>query len=1105
MRAIGKMQKVFMKVFLAVAVMAVALIAFGSYSKAAEKNWYGDPWGDNGDGTYTNPVLPSDYSDPDAIRVGDDYYLVTSTFTNSKGVAVLHSKDMVNWETISHAIPDVSVLHPSYNWDNMGNYGSAVYAPSIRYHKGMFYVYVPSFKAGGLFVCKSASAAGPWEVTHLKDMNGKPVDQLITDPCPFWDDDGKAYLIFTSVEGQSDLDSGSQKGYPMVLCQMSEDGTVLTDLDASSPQSMMNTGTVVYNILNTEASKIYKRNGYYYLFNCDFAGRSPQGAGSYMKRSRYLYGEHEDGTPGEPGNPGKYEIRFLGNGCPLQGGLIDTPDGKNWYWIAQFNDGSGGAAGGRQVHLVPVTWKDDWPIWGDNGDMVWTAEKPIQDKEVKSFQKSDDFKEKELGLCWQWNHQPRDDKWSLTANPGSLRLYAYKPLRTSDFFSAGNTIFQRYIRTDAVQATYKLDISGMEDGQNAGMVHFNGGGQYYSLGIVQNGSSRVLQFNNNGSVTEGAAIPSSNTEIWFTSLTDENMSNTYYYSFDGINYQAFGSAFTVGFSGYRGDQIGVFNYNNKGENGYIDIDSFEYHYTGPAEAGMCRLADNNIILDADMEGTKSLKLLKADGFGKNEDVTGKAKFVMAHNDIVDIDSKGKITAKKSGKELVSVVYEGQTYLAAVHVTGAGEPVTDEDMVLYYKFDESDGQTVKDYSGNDNSGSYMNNAQWTEGIDNQALKLSGGDKNSTTANYVKLPNTFMKDMESITVNFWVKWTGGPVNQWAFALGGNKDKGDMFNHLFLSPCHGRNGLYTAITNNRYDAEQGTGISSNIDQNEWKMLTVSLNANEDTLKLFENGKLLNTNYNVSLSMKDVYESRNDYAGYIGKSFYEDPYFSGEVDEFRIYEKAMSGKEVDKLYRMYQGEPDPGPDPEQKKVYDVFVDISETDWFVDYVQFVYDHKIMTGLDSTHFGPASVLSRGQFATILYRMEEQPEVEYEEIFPDVPDETFYTKAVIWASSKGIITGYEDHTFGPADRITREQMALMMYRYADYKKYDVSAGEALDFEDASLVSPFAKTAVEWAVATEIISGNLDGTLAPQGEASRAVCATIIKRFQETNQIDESDKQ
>ena len=184
-----------------------------------------------------------------------------------------------------------------------------------------------------------------------------------------------------------------------------------------------------------------------------------------------------------------------------------------------------------------------------------------------------------------------------------------------------------------------------------------------------------------------------------------------------------------------------------------------------------------------------------------------------------------------------------------------------------------------------------------------------------------------------------------------------------------------------------------------------------------------------------------------------------------------------------------------EFKKVQDVFLDVDEDSWFLNSVQYMFENGFMTGMLPDKFGPAVDLSRAHFATILYRMENEPKAEGGKTFPDVPDGEFYSKAVAWASSEGVgvVNGYADGRFGPADNITREQMAVMMFRYADYKGYDVSVSADLDFPDAASVSEFSEEAMKWAVGVGLISGNKDGTLAPQGNASRAVCATIIQRF------------
>lgn len=196
--------------------------------------------------------------------------------------------------------------------------------------------------------------------------------------------------------------------------------------------------------------------------------------------------------------------------------------------------------------------------------------------------------------------------------------------------------------------------------------------------------------------------------------------------------------------------------------------------------------------------------------------------------------------------------------------------------------------------------------------------------------------------------------------------------------------------------------------------------------------------------------------------------------------------------------GEGDTGESDNEPKL--PYVDVSQEDWYYEYVKYAYDNKIMTGMQEDVFAPADILSRAQFAVILHRINGSPEVEYAEVFPDVEEGTWYTDAVLWANEQGIITGYEDGTFGAADNITREQAALMMFRYANVMGYDTTERVAFDaFGDGIEVSGFASEAMQWIVAKQIITGKAEGTmLDPQGSTSRAECATIIMRFIERHQ-------
>ncbi|MGP3971727.1 family 43 glycosylhydrolase [Streptomyces sp. 6N223] len=395
---------------------------------------YVDPWGDNGDGTYTNPVLGSDYADPDAIRVGDDYWAVTSTFVDSPGVSVLHSRDLVNWRTVSAAFDDITLLGGSttfngfsdwgrdrYNWTGMSEYNEGVYAPSIKHNPltRMFYIAVNTV-TGGMFVASASDPAGQWDARILKDRHGRDlVTSLWTDPTLFFDEKYDAsgrlvaidtYFAASHVNGTS----GDDRPDPMqpnvrgnVLFTVDDAVTTLTNADMSQydltyTNSSGDTVTLAGHGLlggdlfggrraGPEGNKIYKRGDYYYLFYCDFQGLDNglnedgiSGMGCYMLRSTSLYGTLPDGTPGSPGHVGRYEVRRLADdSVPLQGGFLDTPDG-DWFFFAQMNDGTEGGSAGRQPHLLPVTWPPGgWPVIGGEtdaaglGTMVWTAPKPV--------------------------------------------------------------------------------------------------------------------------------------------------------------------------------------------------------------------------------------------------------------------------------------------------------------------------------------------------------------------------------------------------------------------------------------------------------------------------------------------------------------------------------------------------------------------------------------------------------------------------------------------------------------------------------------------------------------------------------------------------------
>ena len=538
-------------------------------------------WGDQGNGNYRNPIIAADYSDPDPIRVGNDYYMAVSTFEDSPGVHILHSKDLVNWSQIGGVFDNLVEVDSAFSWNQMKRYNKGVYAPSLRFHAGKFWIFV-NFYTDGFWMGVADRPNGPWEVYPIKDKYGKELRTSgWTDPCPFWDEDGKAYLA-------SSHPGSKWYGY---LFEMSSDGRYLLDADFEHMKvrdivyQYPDGGTLISPYHSSEGNKIYKRNGYYYLIHIEFL-ENGQGKGTYVCRSKHIYGTKSDGTPGEPGNPGNYEMRRIDRHTigyvqtlPGQGGLVDTPEG-DWFWIAQFNKYG---SDGRSPCLLPVTWIDDWPVIGDNpedgfGKMVWEYPKPIRSDQIYYPQGSDDFAQDELNARWAWNHQPHGGMWSLKERPGYLRLYASSiGDRNESFFSIPNIIHQRHMRSECSIVTVKIDISQMAIGQKAGLANFNGGVNYASLEVAmdEHGRRQII-WKSDGDIILGDYLPDTYSYLYIRSLARFDNRQNYQYSLDGENFIMIGNPYYVKSGNYRGNMIGFFTYNNVEEKGYIDIDWFDY-------------------------------------------------------------------------------------------------------------------------------------------------------------------------------------------------------------------------------------------------------------------------------------------------------------------------------------------------------------------------------------------------------------------------------------------------------------------------------------------------------------------------------------------------
>lgn len=524
------------------ATLAGLLLLAKLLAAAAPPPWGNWPdWGDQGDGTYRNPVLPSDYSDLDCIRVGADYYAISSTFQFSPGVVILHSRDLVNWTIAGHAVADLTQISPELNWNRMNRYGKGIWAGAIRHHAGRFWVYFGT-PDEGYFMTTAPDIRGPWTPLHCV-LNSPGWD----DCCPFWDNDGQAYLVGSSF----------RDGYKIHLWKMTPDGRNL----------LVESDRVIHQSKGSEANKLYKINGLYYHLFSEIHG---EGRVVMMERATNIFGpytaarqlNHADKTAKEPN----------------QGGLVLAQSG-GWYWFTHHGTG---AWEGRCASLLPVTWVDGWPVLGrvgadGLGSMVWSGKKPVEGTSVVTPQSSDEFNETNLPPQWEWNYQPRAEMWSLRERPGWLRLRAFRPLHPDALLKAGNTLTQRTWRTSSNEVVLKLDLSGMADGQKAGLCHFSR--SHSALGISQAGLVRTLEFRNNDRITPGLAIAGN--ALWLRSTWGWEGRSQYSFSLDGSAFTDFGEPYQLTWGNYRGDRIGIYNFNNKSDAGRLDVDWFHYDYAGP--------------------------------------------------------------------------------------------------------------------------------------------------------------------------------------------------------------------------------------------------------------------------------------------------------------------------------------------------------------------------------------------------------------------------------------------------------------------------------------------------------------------------------------------
>lgn len=522
---------------------------------------------DNGNGTFTNPLFYDEFSDPDILRVGDDYYLAGTTMHTVPGLVILHSKDLVNWENISYCFDRFDFDDDAFSLKNHKEiYGQGVWAPAIRYANGQFYVFT-NINGKGLQCYTSKDIRGPWK--H-HNMQGRIYDLSV-----LFDDDGKIYAIH---------------GYGEVKC---------TELKPDMSGPIEETERVIIPEGNAlgEGHHIYKIGGMYYLISTDYR---PNGR-TLCSRSKSIWGPYEtititaDETFGYHAAPltqvpqdEQYRIGHDGTkfGIPEvdkdatactnihQGGIVEDQSGQ-WWALLMMDFHSIG----RTVTLAPVTWKDGWPMLGLEGNLgraprTWF--KPdINAGAIRPhapYERSEDFNGKSLGRVWQWNHNPDDKKWGL--KNGRLRLQS---MPAEQLMWARNTLTQRVIGPRSI-VTVELFTTGMKDGDVAGLGNVNVPCSW--IGVVKDGKTATLrcfeQAVNDTVEVGGGAVDSG--KLWLRMVGDYDKNSAHYeYSLDGVQYHQLGREMPLSYQliSFQGSRHALFAFNSKGkEGGYAEFDNF---------------------------------------------------------------------------------------------------------------------------------------------------------------------------------------------------------------------------------------------------------------------------------------------------------------------------------------------------------------------------------------------------------------------------------------------------------------------------------------------------------------------------------------------------
>lgn len=516
----------------------VIIVVFSTLSATYSQLW--EP--DLGEGNYKNPIIFADYSDPDIVHVNGTFYMVASSFNCMPGIPILQSKDLVNWEIIGHVYDSLP-----FERYNKPLHGEGSWAPSIRYHNQIFYVYFCT-PHEGLFMAQTKNPADKWELHHVAAV------EMWEDPCPLWDDDGNAYLVRSKLCGDV-----------LYLHKMSPDGKKLLD-----------NGTVIYDNVTIqpviEGPKFLKKDDYYYILAP--AGGVPQGWQTVL-RSKNIYGTYETKNVLHQGNTNI-------NG-PHQGGLVETTSGE--WWFVHFQDRN---TYGRIVHLQPANWVDGWPLMGKDinndgiGEPLMQHTKPAGRLKMPTIipQTSDDFNSEKLGLQWQWHANPKSNWYSLSENRGRLRLYCIQNLtQQGNFWFVPNLLLQKF-PAPTFTASTKLTFSATYEGEFTGLavmgekwafVAISKSTEGYQLGMYEGAYTQCFDL-----TKKIESIQIEQNSCFLRVFINENAICSFGYSLDGENYNLIGNEFKAVKGRWIGAKVGLFaiNPNMSQSTSYADFDWF---------------------------------------------------------------------------------------------------------------------------------------------------------------------------------------------------------------------------------------------------------------------------------------------------------------------------------------------------------------------------------------------------------------------------------------------------------------------------------------------------------------------------------------------------